>query len=86
MLATLVIIEVVFCVVRYVIERPEKSRYVWTIIIESLLHIGAYLLMYLSLDAGVNTIIISIIIFIMIVVLSYSLTEIYLESQNEWEL
>jgi hypothetical protein len=51
---------------------------------EGLLHIAAYLLLFLSLDAGVNTIIISIIIFVMIVVLSYSLTEIYLESQNEW--
>lgn len=54
------------------------------LVMEGLLHIAAYLLMFLSLDAGVNTIIISIIIFVMIVVLSYSLTEIYLESQNEW--
>ena len=40
--------------------------------------------MFLSLDPGVNTIIISIIIFVLIVILSYSLTNIYLESQNEW--
>ena len=47
-------------------------------------HIACYLLMFLSLDAGVNTIIVSIFIFVMIVVLSYALTEVYLESQLEW--
>ena len=51
---------------------------------ECLLHIVVYLLCFLSLDAGTNTIIISVIIFIMTVVLAYGLTEVYLESQNEW--
>ena len=38
------------------------------------------------MDAGTNTILISIIIFVLIVVLAYGLTEVYLESQNEWEV
>lgn len=52
--------------------------------IESALHIAAYLLMFLCPDVGVNTIIISIIVFVLIVVLAQNLSEVYLESQNEW--
>lgn len=40
--------------------------------------------MFLSLDSGVNTIIISIIIFVIIVFLAYDLSELYLESRNEF--
>jgi len=38
------------------------------------------------MDAGVNTIIISIFMFVLIVILAYDLTDVYLESQNEWLL
>ena len=51
-------------------------------IFECLLHIVVYLLCSLSLDAGVNAIIISLVIFILTVVIAYGLTEVYLESQN----
>lgn len=50
--------------------------------IEFLIHIGVYLLLWLSLDTGVNTIIISIFMFVLIVSLAHDLTEVYLESQN----
>ena len=46
--------------------------------IEWLLYIGAYLLLWLCLDAGVNTIILSILMFIIIVILAYDLTDVYL--------
>ena len=36
------------------------------------------------MDAGINTVIISILMFILIVVLAHDLTDVYLESQNEW--
>jgi len=82
MLAPLVIMEVVFCVVRYIVESPEKYKHIWMMIIECLLHISVYLLGYLSLSAGANTIIMSLVIFIMIVIIAYGLTELYLESRN----
>ena len=43
-----------------------------------------YLLLFLVMDAGVNTIFISVIIFAFIVYLAYDLTTIYLESRNEY--
>jgi len=48
--------------------------------------IGTYLILWLSLDAGVNTIIISIFMFILIVAIAHDLTDVYLESRNEWEV
>ncbi len=84
MVAPIVLLEVVFFIFRFILEKPDKKRLIIMIVLESLLHIATYLLLYLILDAGTNTIIISIIIFIMIVVLSYGLTNLYLESQNEW--
>jgi hypothetical protein len=48
--------------------------------------VGVYLLLWFCLDAGVNTIIISIVMFILIVTLAHDLTEVYLESRNEWEV
>ena len=40
--------------------------------------------MFLCLDAGVNTIFISAIVFVFVVVLAYDLTTIYLESKHEY--
>ena len=45
---------------------------------EYLIYMGIYLLLWLCLDAGVNTIIISIFMFILIVSLAHDLTEVYL--------
>ena len=86
MLAPLLISEAVFCLVRYIIESPEKRKFIWIMLGECLLHIVVYLMCFLSLDAGTNTILISVIIFILIVVLAYGLTEVYLQSQNQWEV
>jgi hypothetical protein len=46
--------------------------------------VGVYLLLFLCIDAGINTVIISILMFILIVLLAHDLTDVYLESQNEW--
>lgn len=86
MIAPLVIVEALFTVLRYFMERPEKKREKFYLVIEFLIHVGIYLLLWLSLDAGLNTIVISIFIFIIIVSLAHDLTEVYLESQNEWEV
>jgi hypothetical protein len=83
MLAPLCVTEAVFLFCRYIIESPEKKQLLGMMVFESLLHITVYLLGYLSQSAGINTILISVIIFILIVVLAYGLTEVYLESQNE---
>lgn len=45
-----------------------------------------YLLLFLCSNAGVNTILISIVIFIFTVALMSDYMELYLESQNEWEI
>ena len=42
--------------------------------------------MFLCIDTGVNTVIVSVIIFILIGYLAYDLTNIYLEFRNEYEL
>jgi hypothetical protein len=78
MMAPLIILEVVFVIFRYILEMPDRSLHVFVMLLEGMLHIGTYLLLFLVLDAGMNTIVISIIIFIMIVVLSYGLTNVYL--------
>ena len=55
-----------------------------TIFIEEFVLILCYILLFLSIDAGVNSLILSIIIFIFIVYLAYDLTTIYLESRDEY--
>lgn len=42
------------------------------------------MLLFFCVDAGVNTIILSIFIFVFIVYLAYDLTTLYLESRNEF--
>ncbi len=84
MLAPLVIMETVFVLLRFVMEAPEKSSEKMFLIGEWLVHVAVYILLFLVTNAGVNTIIISTVIFVMIVVLAHDLTEVYLESQNEW--
>lgn len=51
---------------------------------ESALFFGSYFLLYFCLDAGVNTIVLSILVFVFIVYLAYDLTTLYLESRNEF--
>ncbi len=51
-----------------------------------MIYMGIYLLLWFCLDAGVNTIVISVLMFIIIVSLAHDLTEVYLESRNEWEV
>ena len=74
MLAPLLCTELVFVIVRYVLEQPEKKKQLWMLFIETMIHVASYLLLFLSMDAGVNTVIISIFIFVLIVVLAYALT------------
>lgn len=82
MIIPLIGLELVFALLRYVIERPITKFEKITIWVESLLIIGCYLLLYFCVDAGVNSIIISIFVFIFIVYLAYDLITIYLESRN----
>lgn len=85
-MAPLILIELVFAISRYLMERPEKARDKYFLIMEELMIISTYLLLWLSLDAGTNTIIISIFMFILIVAIAHDLTDVYLESRNEWEV
>jgi hypothetical protein len=85
MIAPLLILETVFTIFRYFMEMPERSREKYYLVLEYLIYVGVYLLLWLSFNAGVNTIIISIFMFILIVSLAHDLTDVYLESQNEWE-
>lgn len=86
MLAPLIILETVFTIFRYFMEVPERKREKWYLAMEYLIYVGIYLLLWFCLDAGINTIIVSIFMFILIVTLAHDLTEVYLESRNEWEV
>ena len=46
--------------------------------------IAGYMFMFLCLDAGVNTIFISGIVFVFVVFLAYDLMNVYLESKHEY--
>jgi len=45
-----------------------------------------YLLVFICKNAGVNTIMVSIVIFVFIITLMSDFMQLYLESINEWEL
>lgn len=74
----LLVFEIIFFILRFIIEKPDTTKEKITMLLETVFLIGSYLLMFLCIDAGVNTIIISIIVFIFIVMLGYDLTTIYL--------
>lgn len=59
-------------------EGPEKKKAKIYLLFDYLICVAVYLLLWLSLDAGVNTIVISIFMFILIVSLAYDLSEVYL--------
>ena len=44
------------------------------------------MLLFLCTNSGVNTIIISVVMFFYIVILMSDFMEVYLESRNEWEV
>jgi hypothetical protein len=67
-------------------EVPERKREKYYLALEYMIYMGIYLLLWLCLDAGINTIVISVLMFIIIVSLAHDLTEVYLESRNEWEV
>jgi hypothetical protein len=82
MLAPLLVLETVFTIFRYFMEVPERKREKYYLALEYMIYVGIYLLLWLCLDAGVNAIVISVLIFIIIVSLAHDLTEVYLESRN----
>lgn len=86
MLAPLLILETVFTIFRYFMEVPERKREQYYLALEYMIYMGVYLLLWLCNNAGVNAIIISIFMFVLIVTLAHDLTDVYLESRNEWEV
>lgn len=77
-LVPLILLETVFLIARYIIEKPEKRKEKVFLWLEYFVWVMCYLLLFLCGDPGVNTIILSIVVFIAIVVLSYDLTDVYL--------
>ena len=63
-----------FTIFRYLMERPEKRNAKIYLLLDYLICLAVYLLLWLSLDAGVNTVIISIFMFILIVTLAFDLS------------
>lgn len=57
---------------------------IFSIIGESVVLMIGYFLLFLCLDAGVNAIFITIIIFLFVVYLAFDLTTIYLEYKQEY--
>ena len=85
-IAPLLILELVFVVLRYVIERPELAKEKISILVEFGAALLCYLLLFFCTNSGVNTIIISVVMFFYIVILMSDFMEVYLESRNEWEV
>jgi hypothetical protein len=85
-MAPLLILELVFVVLRYFIERPELAKEKISILVEFGAALLCYLLLFLCTNSGVNTIIISVVMFFYIVILMSDFMEVYLESRNEWEV
>lgn len=67
------------------IESPDSQKERVYLVGEFLLILLCYLLLFLCLNAGVNTIIISIVVFVFMVFLASDYVSLYLESINEWE-
>lgn len=71
-------LELIFGGLRLIVEEPETKMEKIIILIETGLFIAAHLLLFLCLDAGVNTILLSIIVFIFIAALAFDLSVAYL--------
>lgn len=83
-LLPILLIELAFIILRFIFEVPDQKFNKITIVAEEVVFGLSYILLFLSVDAGVNSLIISIVVFIFIVYLAYDLTTIYLESRNEF--
>ena len=77
-MAPLLILELVFVVLRFLVERPELAKEKISILVEFGAALLCYLLMFLCTNSGVNTIIISIVIFFYIVILMSDFMNVYL--------
>lgn len=83
-LLPVLLLSLLFVVLRLVFEEPENKYRKATIVVEELAFACAYLLLFLCVDGGVNSIIISVLVFVFIVYLAYDLTTVYLESRDEY--
>lgn len=83
-LALLIAFEVVFTLIRYVLEKPRMLREKIFMLCECLAFILAYILLFLVLVTGVNVLIITVIIFALLMFLIADLIDLYLESRNEY--
>lgn len=81
-LALLIALEVVLTLIRYAIEKPRLLREKIFMFVEALCFILAYFLLFLVTVTGVNVLIITVIIFVMLLFLVADLMDVYLESRN----
>jgi hypothetical protein len=83
-LALLIALEVVLLLIRYLIEKPRMLREKVYMLVETILFIIAYFLLFLVRVPGVNVLIITVIIFVLLLFLIADLMDVYLESRNEY--
>ena len=84
LVAAIVCFELVFMVLRFILERPKHKRQFFFIIAEATLMIISFLLMYLWKDAGVISIFVSIFIFLFILLLIEDLMDVFNDSRDEF--
>jgi hypothetical protein len=77
-------LEIVFTVLRFVLERPKRTSEKVFIVLEWLLFSLAYILMFFVLEVGVTAFICMGIIFIMVVLLFSDLMDVYLNAENQF--
>lgn len=77
-------LEIVFTVVRFVLERPKRTSERVFIVVEWLLFSLAYVLMFFVLVVGVTAFICMGIVFVMVALLFSDLMDVYLNAENQF--
>ncbi len=78
--AGILAIEIVFTVLRYLVEEPEGTVEKLTILVEFIAIILCYMLMYLTTVSAAVTCVCSLVVFVFLTALAYDLVELYLNS------
>lgn len=81
-LGLLIAFQLLFTLARFLIEKPRLLREKVYTLVEALLFILSYFLLFLVLVPGVNVLIITVIIFTLLLFLVSDLMDVYLQSRN----
>ena len=84
MVIALIAAEVIFMILRYILEQPYLKRQKFYIFAEAIAMIAAYLIMYLWNDSGVISVYCSIILFLFILLFIEDLLDVYNDTRDQF--